>query len=92
MRSFGCLLWSLLGERALDSALATRFLWRSSLSWYRLECMFIASKTVASLRSLCRVVFLTNHSQLVIIQAILFWAGFIVKMLLELLKGRRAKQ
>ncbi|EDW53689.1 GM23417 [Drosophila sechellia] len=50
MSSFGCLLWSLLGGRALDSALSRRLLWRSSLSRYRLESMFIAWKTVVSLR------------------------------------------
>jgi len=62
MRSLGCLLLSLLGGRDLFKALASRFLWRSSLSWYLLECLFISSNTVASFRSLCRVVFLTYHS------------------------------
>jgi len=44
-------------------------MWRSSLSWYRLEYIFIASTTVANLRSLCMVVFLTYHSQPVIVLA-----------------------
>jgi len=64
------------GVAARTRALASRFLWRSNLSWYLLECWFISSNTFASFRSLCRVVFRTNHSQPVMSLATLFWLSY----------------